>query len=70
MNKVIEKKEENYIEEDGKLFYKTGDYYTRLCDANYSGKQTNYNRCEKCGKLVSRQWQQYHRSLEDCTKTK
>lgn len=53
------------LKENGKTFQGTEPDFTRIPDENYCGKRTRYRRCEVCKKLVSRQWQQYHRTLHE-----
>lgn len=55
--------ENGVVKIDGKTFYRVGTTYTRMKDRNYDGKRTVYNKCSNCGKLISRQWQSYHRSF-------
>lgn len=53
----------NIVKIGGKTFEKCGNEYLRIHDEKYCGKKTVYGRCGVCGKLVSRQWQRYHRSI-------
>ncbi len=51
------------IKENGKTFEGIEPNFTRVHDEIYCGKHTIYRRCGVCGKLVSRQWQQYHNTI-------
>ena len=51
------------IVENGKTFEGQEPYFTRVWDHNWCGKHTTYTRCNICGKLVSRQWRSYHKSV-------
>lgn len=57
----MDKIEVDIVKENGKTFHRIGNSYTRVHDEKYCGKNTEYRRCEECGKLVSRQWDRSHR---------